>query len=940
MDAKKFDTKTFNLVKIMKPPTYVILAICAGLSAAGIARAQDISTVYNFSIPNGVQPYAALKPGPDGCLYGTTTVGGTNSSPDYGTYGTIFKVTTNGAFTTLVNFNGANGAFPTVLTPGPDGNFYGTTGNGGYTNLNSGFGYGTVFKMTPGGALTTLAEFNGTNGAGPYGGVTLGPDGNFYGTTEHGGTAFSSPSELNPNGSIFKMSPDGNLTRINIFDPNGSNGGEPVAALAVGPDGNLYGTCHGGVISGCCEVWGSVFRVTTNGDLFVFFVRKSSADTNGTTIDAGLTLGPDGSFYGVAGYGGENGNGVVFKFTTNGTYTPLYNFDGTNGAHPSGDLIFGPDRCLYGTTFQGGSTNQNSYYGTGFGTVFKMTTNGELTTLASFNQTNGAFSRAGLALGPDGNFYGTTSQGGSGGGGTIFRLNLPPDFATSPANQTLAVGGTATFSCQPFGTAPFAYQWLSNGVPIPGATNPVFVITNVQVSSSGSRYCCVVTNLYGAMTSSAASLGVCGMSTVHYFTGYDGCSPSGKLIQTADGTLHGTTTRGGAFADNGTVFSISSNLVFQSVSSLDGVNGAHPLAGLAQGLDGCLYTATYAGGNNNSGAILRADSGGNLSLLHSFNGAEAGGPDSDLLPWPDGSFYGTTYAGGASSQGTVFNIATNGQLTEVFSFDIAHGAIPMGGLVSGPDGCLYGAANSGGAFNSGAVYKITTNGAPSVIHSFNSSDGANPSGGVLFGQDGCIYGTTKQGGSQNMGAVYRLSTNGAFTNLVMFNGANGAYPVDALIQSPKGVIYGTTQYGGAYGDGTVFQLDANGNLSTILSFAGTNGSVPQASLLLGTDGNLYGVTAYGGSGYSGSANTGNGTVFSLTLPRSAPPVITSLAILPNNGIQLTISGDPGDTFHVLASSDLQTWQTIGPLTNLGGPVCFQDCAATNFPCRFYRLVSP
>lgn len=929
-------TESSNPRKNMKTIICGILSICIALSVAVTVRAQAIKTIYTFSIPNGVQPYAALTLGQDGFLYGSTTAGGANSSPNYGTFGTVFKVTTNGALTTLVNFNGTNGngAF-SRLTLGQDGNFYGTTGGGGDTNHNNSFGYGTVFKMTPGGILTTLAAFNGTNGAGPYGGLTTGPDGNFYGTTEHGGTAFFSLSGLNPNGSIFKMSPDGNLTRINIFDPNGSNGGEPAAALTVGADGNLYGTCHGGVISGCCEVWGSVFRVTTNGDLFVFFVRQSSADTNGTSIDNSLTLGPDGSFYGVAGYGGSLGNGVVFNFTTNGTYKTLYNFDGTNGAHPYCALAFGPDGCLYGTTYSGGGTNQ-----TGYGTVFKMTTKGALTTLACFNQTNGASPRTGLTLGPDGNFYGTTSLGGSGAGGTIFRLELPPDFVTSPVNQTISSGGAATFSCQPFGTAPFAYQWLSNGIPVSGATNASFTITNVQVSDSGSRFSCAVSNIYGAVTSSAATLGVCGFSTIHYFTGADGYSPVGRLIQTADGTLHGTTMRGGAFADNGTVFSITTNLAFQSVSSLNGVNGSHPLAGMSLGLDGILYGATYAGGNNNSGAIFRLDSGGNLSLLHSFNGAEAGGPDSDLLPWPDGSFYGTTYAGGASSQGTIFNVATNGQLNEVFSFDVTHGATPMGGLVPGPDGCLYGTAYNGGAFGSGVVYKITTNGAPSVIHTFNSTDGANPSGGLLFGRDGFIYGTTKQGGDHNMGALYRVSTSGLFTNLLMFNGDNGSYPIGALIQSAKGVIYGTTQYGGAYGNGTVFQLDANGSLSTVLSFAGTNGSVPQAALLQGADGNLYGVTAYGGPGYSGSANTGNGTVFSLKMPASIPPVIQSVACLPNKNIQLTVTGTPGDTYRVLASADLQTWQTIGSLTNLGGSVCFEETVATNVSCRFYRIVSP
>src|ERR1017187_7354901 len=122
-------------------------------------------------------PAAALTLGPDGNFYGASLHGGGISG-----YSTLFKATTNGMLTMLTNFNYGNGASPYGgLALGPDGNFYGTTWQGGAN------GYGTVFQVTANGTLTTLASFSGSNGASPYAGLTLGPDGVFYGTTIFGG---------------------------------------------------------------------------------------------------------------------------------------------------------------------------------------------------------------------------------------------------------------------------------------------------------------------------------------------------------------------------------------------------------------------------------------------------------------------------------------------------------------------------------------------------------------------------------------------------------------------------------------------------------------------------------------------------------------------------------------------------------------------------------
>jgi uncharacterized repeat protein (TIGR03803 family) len=235
--------------------------------------------------------------------------------------------------------------------------------------------------------------------------------------------------------------------------------------------------------------------VTTNGTLTTLLGFNL---TNGAGPDASLALGADGNFYGTTHAGGSSGYGTVFKMMTNGILTTLVNFDnGTNGRSPYAGLTLGPDGNFYGTTSQAGSG--------GFGTVFKVTTNGALTTLTSFYGTNGANPWAALTLGLDGNFYGTTYGGGTGNGGTIFRMELPPDFIMSPTDQFVGIGGSATFKCQPFGTGPFDYQWLSNGVPVAGVTGNSLTLSNISWQITNAQFQVLITNHWGSILSSPAS---------------------------------------------------------------------------------------------------------------------------------------------------------------------------------------------------------------------------------------------------------------------------------------------------------------------------------------------------------------------------------------------------------------------------------------------------
>lgn len=404
-----------------------VAIVCLGFAWLTIPiAAQTIEPIYAFT--NSVfssprNPRADLVLGRDGNLYGTTQFGGT------GGFGTVFKITTNGVLTVLASFDGnTTGGDPYGgVTLGADGSFYGTT------SFSGPGGVGTVFRVTTNGILTVLHSFsaptsNGSSytnsdGAYPNAGLTLGADGCFYGVTSQGGT--------NGSGTVFKITTNGILTTLFSFDAlvasgvgsTNASGGEPYGRMAWGPDGKLYGTASvGGSTSR-----GTLFKVTTNG---AFTTLVNFVVTNGADPHGGLIVGPDGNLYGTTVNGGTNGGGTVFRVTTNGVLTTLVNFGYLTGESPEADVTFGPDGNLYGTTTGGGTNAADSW-----GTVFRVTTNGDLTTLADFTNTNGNDPEGGLTLGSDGNLYGTTYLGGStdpNAAGEIYRLNVGLTVVTKP----------------------------------------------------------------------------------------------------------------------------------------------------------------------------------------------------------------------------------------------------------------------------------------------------------------------------------------------------------------------------------------------------------------------------------------------------------------------------------------------------------------------------
>jgi uncharacterized repeat protein (TIGR03803 family) len=395
----------------------IVLAFCAPTAIVSPAQTEspaqaNLTWVYSFDgqgAHGGANPgYGNLVQGPDGYLYGTTEV-------SVGTEGTVFKISTAGKLKTLCIFCTKGqpclfGATPLGgVTLASNGMFYGTTSLGGYYNL------GTVFQITSAGKLTRLYAFGGGEGAEPAAAPIQAANGLLYGTTSIGGAA--------NDGTIYEMT----TTGANPFSVSftGANGIYPYARLIQATNGTLYGTT-----SQLKSGNGTVFAVTENEGFKT--LHKFTGATSGGYPLGGLVQASNGTFYGTTSTGGAHlTGGTVFSITAAGAFKTIYSFcaktDCTDGAHPMASLIQGSDGNLYGTTYNGG-TNTTSC-NAGCGTIFRITTAGKLTTVYNFCSqsgcTDGYYPQGGLVQATNGTFYGTTYYGGKfGSAGTVYSLSL------------------------------------------------------------------------------------------------------------------------------------------------------------------------------------------------------------------------------------------------------------------------------------------------------------------------------------------------------------------------------------------------------------------------------------------------------------------------------------------------------------------------------------
>ncbi|HXW93364.1 MAG TPA: choice-of-anchor tandem repeat GloVer-containing protein [Terriglobales bacterium] len=358
----------------------VRIAVLMLVIRGGIASAQPYSVLHNFDSAqsDGFNPQGSLALDASGNLWGTTLSGSTYS-PNFA--GTVFKFTPPSTLTTIYSFQKSDGTNPNGLTLSPDGNFYGTAGNGGSSSCTTILiGCGTIFKVTPAGAFSLLYQFDGAHGAQPYG-LVLGSDGNLYGVTFLGGTYGA--------GTFFEITPAGNYSVLYNF--TGADG-SPIAPLAAGSNGTFYGATY------CCGTYGGgvVFKITTAGQFSVLYNLHQAGNETVSNV-AALTVGGDGNIYGTAldqqillnqqqNYYCPTWCGTIFELTPQGEMSNLYNFSNLAQGGDPFEITQGIDGNFYGLAQGGAITPECS---TGCGVVFKVTSEGSYSILHNVDGTDG-----------------------------------------------------------------------------------------------------------------------------------------------------------------------------------------------------------------------------------------------------------------------------------------------------------------------------------------------------------------------------------------------------------------------------------------------------------------------------------------------------------------------------------------------------------------------
>jgi len=469
----------------------LFVAMLGAVFLPPLVHAQTLATIYNFCPQTGCldgdYPFAGLVQATNGDLYGTTNSGGVNG------YGTVFRITPAGELTTLYSFCAqsacTDGANPQAgLVQATSGDLYGTTVAGGSN------GQGTVFKITPNGALTTLHSFcalsDCSDGSGPMAALVQATNGDLYGTASTGG--------VNGGGTIFRLTPAGDMTTLYSFcaQSDCTDGDSPQAGLVQATNGDLYGTTTDGGEGNL----GTVFRITLNGALTTqhSFCASGIMCTDGlfpasTLVQVGNNL------YGTTTGDEAASYGTVFAIAPSGQLTTLYTFcavDGcATGFSPNGRLVLATNGNLYGAAY-GGPRDR--------GTIFEITLTGTLTTVASFCGSTGCadgfLPLGGLLQATNGDFYGTTDSGGADNKGTVFSLSI----GLGPFVTTLPTSGKIGMTVKILGSNLTGASAVSfNGTPTTFTVNSASEIV-AKVPTGATTGTVEVETPSGILTSNAA----------------------------------------------------------------------------------------------------------------------------------------------------------------------------------------------------------------------------------------------------------------------------------------------------------------------------------------------------------------------------------------------------------------------------------------------------
>lgn len=672
------------------------------------------------------------------------------------------------------------------LVEGLNGFLYGSTTTGGDA------GAGFLFRLQTNGVMETVLSFNDQVWV-ASGSLTRVRSGQIYGQGRNG---------------IVRLTIDEKL--VSVADFTEGTGSGLAGNLVEGKDGALYGLTASGGPFDC----GTFFRLTVGGDWTVLTALECET-FDGKGLEGkvfGLTAADDGNFFGTSSEGGTHGLGSIFRLTSEGVISTIVSFDGTNGSGPTGGVILAPDGQLYGTTSGIDFDGRRNLSG---GTVFSLAPGGKLRTLHTFSleprsTTQGAYPRAPLVVGADGNLYGTTSDVDSdrddAGFGTVFRVRPDGKVATVFQGIQGLPGVDSAWYPEPLtpGRDGWVYSIAMGGrfgagivfrVNGTGASNEVVSFTNVTASGGTPRF----------------------------------------AVSTVDGGFLVGTDNGGLTAE-GSILRVEADGRSGPITSFGGLTGRRPTSLVHDG-DGVYFGTTAAGGTHGAGTLFRFSNRG-LEHLYSLSPNRDGRTPRGLIRTKSGRIYGMTtgdfYGPTEFAGGTIFELGRDGTMTTLHRFS-GNTWSQSAGLVEGQEEQLFGFASNGGSRLLGTVFAMASDGSVTTLYSFGSGSDVSPTA-LVMGIDGLLYGTCGAGGTFNSGVVFRLDVQGGYRRLHSFSG--GRFPSD-LIRTKDGAIYGVTGAGGRFGNGTFFSIRPDGSVITLGSFADRR---MLSSLAEGGDGNLYGIS--------------------------------------------------------------------------------------------------
>ena len=515
------------------------------------AGASTVTTLVSFNGTNGGSgPQSGLIADASGNYYGSTQGGGANG------YGTIFELPAGStAITTLASFSSSNASGVPLALDGSD-NLYGTS----FSSSPFGGGSSTVFELPHGSStIKTLTGFSGQNG---YATIVVHSTGDVYGATVNSG-AYNT-------GSVFEL-PSGSSTVSTLASFDFTSGNAPSSGLLRDSAGNLYGDVYTGGAHGV----GGIFEIP-HGNSTMQMLASFTSGAGGQIPLGPLAMDAAGNLFGTMEEVDANNDGSMFELSHGASsITSLGLFNGPDGQLPLGALAIDANGNVFGTTAGGGANND--------GTVFEVAHGATtITTVVSFNGSNGSGPEDGVVINASGNLYGTTEFGGANGYGKVFELAHGSSTITQLASFTQVINGDNHASGVVLDGSGNLFGLSSYGVfELPDGNSTITLIApyadsesrwdDPVIDSAGDLF--GISNGGGAQRLGAVfelAHGASKITMLASFTGPNGYGPVGALAIDAAGDLYGNTWNGGYDVNNGIVFEVARIALNDTIAGTSG----------------------------------------------------------------------------------------------------------------------------------------------------------------------------------------------------------------------------------------------------------------------------------------------------------------------------------------------------------------------------------